>query len=68
MMSADMPNTTSAPPVGRILVHTAPPAPLEAAILLRLLEAEERFIRAQRQALDARAREIGQLLAQLRAG
>lgn len=63
MMSMDMPNTTSAPPVGRIQVQ-APPDLGE--MMLRLLEAREREIKARRQALEAEAREIGQLLAALR--
>lgn len=63
-MSMDMPNTTSAPPVGRIQVQTA--APDLGEMLLRLLEAREREIKARRQALEAEAREIGQLLATLR--
>lgn len=59
----DMPNTTSAPPVGRIQVQTPPDL---GEMMLRLLEAREREIKARRQALEAEAREIGQLLAALR--
>lgn len=65
----DMSQTASLP-AGR--VHVAPgPDPLDVsarALLLRVLEMEERQIREQRRALEARAREIGQLLAMLRAG
>lgn len=70
MMSMDIPiTTTPAAPY-------SPPAavPLDAggvemrALLMRLLEAEEREIRTKRKALDERAREVGQLLAALRKG
>ncbi len=66
-----MENQTTAPPVGRVHIQPAPAEPTDAsarAILQRLLEAQERRIRAERAALDAFSREVGQLLAVLRAG
>ena len=70
MMSMDIPITTT--PAAPYSPPTA--VPLDAggtdmrALLLRLLEAEERKIRTERKALDERAREIGQMLAALRKG
>ena len=70
MMSMDMPTTATpaapySPPTAVLLDTNG--AEMR-ALLLRLLEGEERDIKAKRKALDERAREIGQLLAALRKG
>ncbi len=70
MMSMDIPITTT--PAAPYSPPTAVPLAGDGvemrALLLRLLEAEERKIRTERKALDERAREIGQMLAALRKG
>ena len=70
MMSMDIP--TTATPAAPYSPPTAVPLAADGAemraLLMRLLEAEEREIRTKRQALDERAREVGQLLAALRKG
>lgn len=70
-MSMDMTQTTSAPQVGRVHIQADPAESTDVsarALLQRLLEAQERLIRAQRAALDAYAREVGQLATVLRSG
>ncbi len=70
MMSMDIPITTT--PAAPYSPPTAVPLAGDGAemraLLMRLLEAEEREIRTKRKALDERAREVGQLLAALRKG